>query len=182
MSRFTSFDPNAELGGATAVSFLTNINHENIEQILKKHHLDDIKLDQWYPLQSVLNVMSDISEGMDYSANFVAIGLEAGVLGTKMLPPSMANMSIAEFMVAYEQIYHTRHRGNAGYLKTEQLSDSHVRIVTCMPYPDDVCYGVFFAYARHFCPPNKRFTIVYDTDHQNRDDGGAETIYHIYIK
>ncbi len=182
MGRFQSFDPKAELSGGTALAFLININHENIENILRAHHLENIDTERWYSLQSVLNVMSDISEGFDYGSNFVAIGLAAGELGIKMLPPSMANFTVEEFFIDYEKTYLARHRnGDVGWVKTEKLDDSHFIIRTRTPYPDDVVYGVFYAYVRRFTPPGKRFVLRYDENAPRHDEGGEETILHITL-
>lgn len=182
MGRFQSFDPKAELSGATAYAFLININHENIENILRAHHLDNIDPERWYPVQSVLDVMSDISEGFDYSSNFVAIGLAAGELGLKNLPPGAEKFSIEDFFVAYEKIYLTRHRnGDAGWIKTEKAGDSHLIVHARCPYPDDVTYGVLYAYARRFTPPGKRFILRYDEHALRHDDGGEATVIHVIL-
>ncbi len=182
MGRFQSFDPNAELSGATAYAFLININHENIENILRSHHLANIDPERWYSLQSVLNVMSDISEGFDYSSNFVAIGLAAGELGIKMLPPGMGNLTVEQFLNDYEKTYLARHRnGDVGWVKTEKLDDSHFIVSARTPYPDDVVYGVFYAYVRWLTPPGKRFILRYDENAIRHDEGGEATIIHVTL-
>ncbi len=182
MSRFTAFDPGTEINGRTASALLVNINHSAIAGILKDQGFEDIQPDMWYPLQRVLDVLRAISEGENASNNLIAIGVAAGKLGAENLPPQMRNLSLGEFLVEYGKIYLLRHRnGDVGYVRTEMVDDSHVILQTRMPYPDDIGYGIFYAYARHFCPPNKYFSIHYDSSTPRRDEGGMETIYHIYI-
>lgn len=182
MKRYTTFDSNTELNGSTVLSFIININHQNIEKILKTRQLDNIDPEQWYPMQDVLDVFNDISETLNASANFVAIGVAAGEQGLQNLPPNVASMSIAEFFVFYEKVYQTRHRnGDAGYVKTEKVDDNHLIIRMKTPYPDDTMYGVFYAYARHFIPKNKHFTLQYDETLKRRENGGEETVCHLYI-
>ena len=47
--------------------------------------------------------------------------------------------------------------------------------------PDDMSYGLLYAYARRFLPPGTQFTVYYDPDIPARDYGGdrEETIIHI---
>lgn len=183
MSRFTAFDPRTEINGRTASSLFTNINHTEIEDILRRHGFEQIDPDKWYPIQSILDVLRDVSKGDNSSSNLVAIGMEAARLGIQALPPQVSHLSIGEFFIEYGKIYQLRHRsGDIGYVRTEIVDADHVILYTKMPYPDDLGYGIFFTYARHFCPKNKRFLLQYDENVARRDNGGEETLYHIYLK
>lgn len=66
MPRYQSFDPNTELNGRTVLAFITSIKHSDIKTILEKHQLDQVDPNQWYSLQLVLNVLSDISDNANF--------------------------------------------------------------------------------------------------------------------
>lgn len=182
MSRFTSFDPATEINGRSVTALVTNINHAAIATLLQEHGFAQIDPDAWYPLQRVLDVLRAVSEGSNASNNLIAIGVATGKLAAESLPPQMRHSTLDEFLIEYGKFYQLRHRnGDAGYVNTNVVDSSHIILQTRMPYPDDIGYGIFYAYARHFCPPNKYFSIHYDSSTPRRDEGGMETIYHIYI-
>ena len=112
--------------------------------------------------------------------NFVAVGMAAGELGTKNLPPDMEKMSLEEFLEAYARIWVLRHRNaDANAIKPEKVSDRHIRVTSRIPYPDDLLYGILYAYPRHFLPEGSGFVVKYDENIPRRDHGGEETVIHI---
>lgn len=184
MIRYLSFEPNVELTGRTVLAFITNIMHEDMAAILKKHDLDQIDPDSWYPLQHVLDILSELANGPNSTSNFVSIGMAAANLGIQGLPPAVQQLPLAEFFNQYEKIYQTRHRGgDAGYMRVEQPDARHIIIRAHNPYPDDINYGVIYGYTRHFLGlAGKGFTLKYDDNTPRRDQGGDETIMHIHIE
>ncbi|MBC8172012.1 MAG: hypothetical protein H7X77_10080 [Anaerolineae bacterium] len=182
MPHYQSFDPKAEIIGQTALSLITNIMHDDIAGILKRHDLEQIDPAAWYPIQSVLDVLSEISEGENASSAFVSIGMAAGKLGYDSLPDAVKQMSLGDFLVLYSKHYQSRMRnGDAGWIKVEQRNERHSVIQSCIPFPDDVFYGVFYAYARLYRPAGKGFTVKYDEQLVRHDDGGEFTTLHVLI-
>lgn len=183
MARYTSFEPNVELNGKSALAFLTNLMHDDMAPILAKHGLAQISPDEWYPIQSVLNLLSEIADHLDSTSSFVSIGIAAANQGIAALPPAIQNMPLADFFVQYEKIYQTRHRGgDSGYMLVEQPNEHHIVIHACNPYPDDLNYGVIYGYTRHFLnKAGKGFVLRYDESLPRREDGAHETVLHIII-
>lgn len=183
MTRYTSFEPTVELNGKTALAFLTNLMHDDMLPILDKYGLAHISPDEWYPIQSVLNVLSEIAQQLDSTSSFVSIGIAAANHGIQTLPPAAQDMPVATFFEQYEKIYQTRHRGgDSGYMQVEQRSDHHIIIRAHNPYPDDLNYGVIYGYTRHFLnKAGKGFVLKYDESAPRREQGGHETILHIVI-
>lgn len=179
MSRYIAFDPNTEVIGAYVLSFTTNLNHTDMQDLVKKHGLDEIDPQGWYPQQPVLDLMSDIMDANNATTNLIAVGMAVAEQGYKLLPDHMRSMSLLEFFSTYEQIYPQRHRnGDVGYMKIEKIDDHHIKIHIKTAYPDDAFYGIFYGYARQFSK-GKGFMVAFDETVQRRDEGGDETVIRV---
>lgn len=177
MPKYTC-DPRVELTGQTVLSLVQNIQHQDIEPILKKHNLNSVDPNAWYFLQDVLNVLSDVSDTEDAMTNFISIGIAAVEVG--YIPPEMQSMTVAEFLTAYGKIYQIRHRGgDPGSVTIETVSPNHLKLILKIPYPDDVFYGIMYAYTRRFRPAGAKFLVRYDDTVPRREEGGEATILHI---
>ncbi|MDX1993035.1 MAG: hypothetical protein SF029_11625 [bacterium] len=173
-------DPNIELNGITTMAFIRNVQHAEIAPILQKHRMDTIDPNAWYPLQDVLNVLSDVSQTGDSMSNFVSLGMAAVQMQFQAAPQQLEGLTLADLLLRYPQVYQARHRGgSAGTISVEQPEQKHIIIRMDIPYPDDVFYGVFYAYARGLLPKGTSFTVKYDPRIPRREEGGSETIIHI---
>jgi hypothetical protein len=183
MPHYQAFDPRAEMTGLSVLSFTRSILHEDIAAILKRRHLDNIDSQAWYPVQSLLDVFSEISEVSNTSSIFISIGVAAAQLGLEALPPAMKTLSLPEFFVQYEAVWASRHRnGDGGSVTCTQVDDHHLILTVKTPYPDDVFYGAIYAYTRYFCPQDKVFSLSYDKTVPTRDNGGDETLIHVQLQ
>ncbi len=181
MISYPPFDPNAELNGSTTQSLIKNINYNGIENILIKHHLNAIDPTQWYHLQSVLDVLAEISDNINGTENLVAIGMAAARIALANIPAALANLTLEQWLRTYcETIYPTRQRnGYCGEMSLRTESANHMILTMYSPYPDDLMYGLFYSYIKHFTPPGMRFVLRYDETSLRRGQGGPHTIYHI---
>jgi hypothetical protein len=169
-----------EVNGQSALALIININHDQMKEILENHGLDQIDPEQWYPLQQILDVFNELSERAGAMFNFVAVGKAAGELGAENLPPEMAKLSLAEFLEVYGRVWVSRHRNAApDSITTEKVDDRHIKVISKVPYPDDLVYGIMYAYPRYFLPEGAGFVVKYDENIPRRDQGGEETVIHI---
>ncbi len=183
MRQYQSFDPNAELIGVTAQGLVTSILHDDIADILERRGLSKIDPQQWYRVQQLLDVFNDVAKGGDASSMFVSIGMAAAEIGFDNMPAERKVMPISTFFSNYDAIWQSRHRnGDVGHVKYEQLSDDHIVLTVRSPYPDDMFYGAFYTYTRHFCPADRQFTVSYDPKITAQDQGGQETVIHIMLR
>jgi hypothetical protein len=183
MPLYQSFDPNAEIVGTTVSGFTKSVLYEDLTGVLKRHNLDNIDPTQWYPVQNLLNVYNDMAVKGNTSSVFVSLGMAAVQVSLDHMPAAMKSLTLAQFLSNYDSVWQSRHRGgDVGYVRFEQVNDNHFVMTFKSPYPDDIFYGAFYAYARHFCPRNKRFSVSYDTNHPRRDRGGEETVIHIRLE
>jgi hypothetical protein len=174
---FTSYDPDAKVIGQNALSFIQNVNSDDILPILKKYGLSQIDPGTWYPLQQWLNVLSEISEQNNAMFNMVAIG--AAISETAILPPGAENLSLEQILFAINDVYQMQHQGNVGHIATEKVSDTHIKLTVCVPYPDDLEYGTTYGFVRRFLPSSDSFNVFYDADTLRHDEGGDCTVIHV---
>lgn len=180
MPRFQAFSDDSEVIGQNMLALIQNTRKEDIQPYLDKYGIATIDPDQWYPLQTWLNVLGDMYDAHpgQASSNFVSIGME--VAQTAVFPPEFDELSLQDIMLGWNDAYKLNNRGSdVGEMITEIVSDHHIKMVCRIPYPDDFNYGVFYGTARRFLPPGTDFTVSYDEDEPPREQGGNVTIYHI---
>lgn len=177
MSKYTSFDPNAEIIGQNLMAFINCVQHESIAPILDKHNLANIEAENWYPLQAWLDVLSDISEQGSAMFDFVSIGM--AISESAVLPPEVDQLPFEVFILGLNDAYQMQHRnGDVGSIEVEKVEDRHVKITVQVPYPDDLEYGAAYGFARRFLG-GTHFTVKYDKDQTPREKGGEDTVIHI---
>jgi len=166
------------LTGQTVRALFENTQQNSVRPYLEQHNLLDADANKWYPLQAVLDILSDLSEQGDAMFNFVAIGMAAADLSP--LTPQAKAMALEQFLLAYPTIYQQRHRdGDPGRVQAEKVADNHIVMRLETPYPDDIMYGLLYGFARRFMPAGKMVRVTYDDDAPRREQGGPATILHV---
>jgi hypothetical protein len=174
-------DPNLEVIGQQAIALFNNIRSTEIRPVLVKHGLASIDPAQWYPLQSLLDVLSELSEEPDYSANFVSIGL--AMADAADLPPESRGAPLEEFLMRLNAGYQAWHRGGeTGIIEVQKLADTHFQLINLIAtaYPDDMVYGLVYGFVRRLLPQGTPFTVRYnESGGPRRDNGGDFTVLDI---
>lgn len=184
MPRRLSCDPSAEIFGGSVLALIKMMNYDEIVDVLEKHHLTEVDPDQWYPLQLTLDIISEVADRPNAPVNLVSLGMMAAELGIQRLPPEKLTLTVEEALRLYgDEIYPARHRGgDVGKIWVEHVDDSHCIVHAQVPYPADQVYGIMYGYARHFRPEGKSVVLEYDPDLPRHDEGGDETLIHVYIQ
>ena len=170
--------PNVEVIGASVLSFVENVQSNEIHPYLEKYGLTDIDPHKWYPLQDWLNVINDMAEKENLSSTLVAIGMK--IYQTIELPPEVENSTFAEILMGWDNAYQAQHRGgDVGEVLVEPLEDNHYKATINIPYPSDMIYGVAYGMGRRFLPDGTHFVVKYDPDSPRWEDGGDKTVLHI---
>ncbi len=149
--------------GAVLLPFINNLQIEMIRPILKKHNLTQIVPDQWYALQSWLNVLKEIATQDGAMFDFVAIGMAVGQMA--QLPPGAdQNPFETFFLEVYPQAYLMQFRNTPpGSVSTEKVADKHILFKIDNPFPPDLVYGTIYAFARRFMTPKFiPYTVTFD--------------------
>jgi hypothetical protein len=180
MTKYQAFDPNTEIIGQNVLGFLECVNKDRVRPFLEKHGLTDIQPDAWYPLQTWLDVLSDMSEQAGGGAMMDYVGIGMKIAETAVYPPEYAGMSFEDILMQSDATYQMQHRGGyVGEQSTEKVGEGRLVLRLKTPYPDDLAYGVVYGQARQFLPPGTDFTIAYDEDAPRFDQGGDWTYIHI---
>lgn len=171
-------DPNVEIIGASVISVTDNMQIEEVQPYLKRHGLEHVEVDKWYPAQSWLSVMNDLRAQTNFTQNAVAIGL--AVAENVWMPPEMQNASMEDIVLQWGNIYDMQHRGgDIGFIKTEKLGPKHIRTTHQHPYPDELTYGIGYGFCRRFAK-GESFTVQYlDMDYRMDKGDAPQTIIDI---
>jgi hypothetical protein len=171
-------DPNAEIIGQNVLAFVQNLRAEEVQPFLKKHGLENVDPEKWYPLQDWLNVLNDIQREGEAMSDFVGIGM--AIAETAPLPPETEGMNLEQFFGLLNPSYQMQHRsGDVGKIESEKVGDKHIKVTVDVPYPDDLEYGTAYGFAKRFLPKGTRFVVKYDEKQTRKDHGGENTIIHV---
>jgi hypothetical protein len=179
--RTLTCSPGAETLGLLLGGFSDNIQGAETRPILEKHGFFNLQPFEWYPVQMLLDALNELAESPNTMPNFVAIGMTIGE-GVP-LPPEMANPTLEDVLMIWNNLYQALHRSaDVGGIKIEKVSDTYFKTIQSVVYPDDMSYGVLYAYGRRFLPPETPFIVFYDPDVTPRDQGGSGEATYINIK
>jgi hypothetical protein len=176
-------DPETEIVGTIVSAFTKSLLHEDIAGILQRHQLDNIDPNEWYRVQRLLDVFNEVVSEGNTSSVFVSLGMAAAQVALDNMPPALKTLPMNLFFANYDAVWQSRHRnGDVGHVKFEQVDENHIKMSFNSPYPNDIFYGAFYTYARHYCPPNKRFTVAYERIIPILEERGQEAIIHIRLE
>ncbi len=168
-------EQHVEIIGATLSSLLENLRADEIRPYLKKHGLEHIDPEKWYPAALWLAVFEDLKQETNAVSNMVAVGMS--IANKVILPPELEEATAPEILTAWGHIYDIQHRGaDAGKITTEKISDNEYQVVLSTLYPDDLEYGVAYGFVKRFSPPGTAFSISYANESDRRARGGDVTI------
>ncbi len=166
--------------GQNLRAFTDNLLGSNTEPIMRKHGMVNLDPNTWYPLHKLLDAINELAETPNHTLNFVAIGMMVGEIIP--FPPEYGEPTLENVIHHWDDLYQGLHRnGYVGGIRYEKVGKRHDKTMHSTTYPDDMSYGLLYAYARRFLPPGTQFTVYYDPDIPARDYGGdrEETIIHI---
>lgn len=173
--------PGAETVGMMLHSFSENLQGEFTAPIMSKHGFDDIEPQKWYPVQMLFDALNEISAMEGSMFNMTAIGMKVGA-GVPV-PPELGEPTLEKVVMIWNDLYQMLHRGaDLGCIRARKINDKHLITIHSDPYPDDMSYGILYAYARRFLPKGTHFTVRFDTEVLARDHGGTGDITIIHVE
>ncbi len=167
-------DPATELNGQVYLAYVNNIEADIILPIFKAHNMpttaEEVDPNGWYPLQPLLEVLKEISEGDNATANMVAIGIKIAEFG---LDPADLHQGNLGFVLEHweEHMYSAIRNGDVGRITTEKVNDTFYKVTQQNLFHDDLCYGLAYGFARNYLPRGTSFRVSYE-DYNNRIDRG----------
>jgi hypothetical protein len=193
MTQFVAFDAKTEVLGAVISVYSLALGPE-AQPLLKQHSLDFLDPDQWYPQQTLLNVLRDAAEG-DLKAMFdlVRTGMKVPEMSLKRLDLSEFEKLImsmygecnpftllqaaftSDLPMGYSNVHRNGYPGKYELTRTGQHA-ANVRIET--PYPCDFDYGVIWGDIRTFFASKLTFTVRH-AEGPCRQKGSDACVYQI---
>lgn len=173
--------PGTETLGLLLNSWYDNLQGDEVRPIMEKHGMVNLEPHTWYPVQMLLDATNEIAERFNMTPNFVAIGMKIGQ--EVPIPPGMENPTLEEVLMIWDDLYQGLHRGgDVGGIKIVKVSDTYFKTIQSGIYPDDMSYGVLYAYGQRFLPRGTSFDVFYDPDVTPRDQGGTGEATYINIE
>jgi hypothetical protein len=172
---------NVELIGFMTMAFISNLQSSETLPVFQKHGLGSVEPDGWYRATTFMDAMNELAEHENLSSNLIAIGMQVGK--TVPVPPDDPNPTLEIMLYGWDEAYsslHRNHNGNIGSIVAEKVTDKHYKTTHTHLYPDDMSYGIAYAYARRFLPKGASFKVYYEPNVRRLDEGGGKsTIIHI---
>ena len=161
-------DPSVEISGHTLTAYISGTHTDIILRIFKKYGLEDIQPEKWYPLQPLLSALYEIGTHPDASSSLVSIGVKIAEYGVE--PPDLKSARLAMVLEGWEKhLYANVRNGDVGHVITEKINPTYYRITHQNVFPDDLCYGLAYGFARAHLPIGSNFKVWYE-DYQHRID------------
>ncbi|MCS6872871.1 MAG: hypothetical protein NZ571_15600 [Anaerolineae bacterium] len=154
--RYVAFEPNTEVLGIMLEGTIAFMEREGLALLLRKHGLEQVAPDQWYPLQRVLDLFTDLSNNPSGTSDMVAIGMKVGEVF--QFPPEVTTLEQAlELADAMNRAVYRN--GDPGTIRAEKLGERHYRLHVHLPFPQDLHYGIWWAVAKRLVPDMRTLRI-----------------------
>jgi hypothetical protein len=184
MPQYKSFAPDARVSGRMVLAFVGCVEYRSINPYLSNHGFlgrqgfQKVDPKGWYYLQDWLDLLSAITEREDEASplrDFFGIG--RGMIVTLNLHETVAYYPLFETIHTFTYLYDELHRGDAGSITVKRISHEVLQVVSCIPYPDDLLFGLLTEAAESH--DASRYPVQINPDTPGRDAGGELTIYDI---
>jgi hypothetical protein len=173
--------PELEVLGINLVAFADNLQGSETSPIIEKYGLTNADPQGWYPTLNLLNALNEIATKANVATNMTAIGMKIG--GMVPMPPGLENATLEQALSVWDGAYQYLHRGaDCGRIDIEKVNDHCFKTIHSVVYPDDMSYGILYAYGKRFLPPKTHFSVFYDPEVKARDYGGTGDATYINIK
>jgi hypothetical protein len=153
--------PGCETIGQGILIFFENMEKDAIrpflEAAMRKHGIQEIKVDAWYPVQFTLDLLRALEESESGMFNQVAVGM--AIMGSFPYSPEVKTIpdAVNGVSVLYTQAIRN-YDPSEGY-DIRQIDANHLRVTDNTPWPHDLLYGYFYSIAQRFCPKGMQFKL-----------------------
>lgn len=166
------YAPNGEVHGSGLRALVHHLRNSATLPVIKAHGFDQIDPEEWYPVDSVIEVFVAWNNAPGGMENLISIGMS--IIDLAEHPPEVAKAPLMDQLKMVDAMHKATHRGDVGGWHIEQLSPTCVRYTTDAIWPDDLLYGFLYALARKAL--DRHFVLEYDPENPNRDFGGENTV------
>jgi hypothetical protein len=158
MRKFVTSTPKSEVLGQLFLIFFNNLADAEIKPLLKKHNLERIEPERWYPQQVMFDVFREIHDKTsNVTDNLVAVGMKA--VEAAAAPPGICSVESALGMLQVIHDLNVRNGVEGEGFPVKILGKGHAHVTNNTPYPDDAFYGYLWGLVRRFVLPGRSFTV-----------------------
>ena len=170
---FVAPSPDSEVLGQLYLAFIQNLRAEEIQPILKKHGMEDMRGDQWYPVQTILDIYKDIIDGREnVNDELVAIGMKG--VDTVPFPPEIHDIPSAINYIDQSSKLYSRNIPDDYGFHTIVVGKKHLHVIKNHPHPTASGYGLIWAVVNRFKGADEVFTV-----NTFPDEVGKPTIFDV---
>lgn len=145
--------PDAKIIGRSFTAFIDNVSSDQLQPIVDKFKIDELDLDQFYPVQLYLDIVAEV-EAQIGSNGLTAVGMS--IIDKASFPP-LDGLEAA--LNSLHPVYDNDHRNAGEGWRTEYTGEKEALVYLLNPYPLNFCYGVVYALTRRFCPDDHDFDV-----------------------
>ena len=149
--------PEAEYLGALLLSLTQNLRAEVMQPLLAAHQLEHIEPDKWYPQGPFMNVLREIERRFTFE-ELVAVGVS--ISQQVPLPPEVNSIEACLTLLDFGHQSTSRNIHPEEGIIVEKVSPTHFRVVSNVPAPPFMAYGVIWGYVRRFKKKNESPTLI----------------------
>ena len=122
--------------------------------------LTDIRPDEWYPHQRILNLLRDLQDPQyRVAGSLVSLGIK--IMEMTNLPPRVDSIPAVLNLLGIMYGLHHRNIREVGW-STRKIGPGHIRVLHDSPYPEDLAYGVVWGAVNRFRPCECSFMVAQD--------------------
>jgi len=158
MRKFVTSTPQSEVLGQLFLMFFTNFVESEVRPLLRKHNLEQIEPEKWYPQQIMFDIFKEIHDKTaNFSDNLVAVGMKA--VEVAATPPGVGSVESALGMLQVVHDLNVRNGVAGEGFPVKILGKGLAHVTNHTPYPDDAFYGYLWGLVRRFVLPGRSFTV-----------------------
>jgi hypothetical protein len=153
--QFVAPSPEAQVVGYGLTSFFQSLYADDISSILGKYGFSEFVSDQWYSIQTILDILKTICESdSNVTEKLVALGIS--MVG--YLPDGYSVLG------ALEQVYSlmqqtTRNVPENYGTSVVTVGAKHLRVFSNSPFPDESTYGYLWGIVNRYKPAHDVFVV-----------------------
>ncbi len=178
MTQFMAFDPESKIWGRGISVFMTACQAQGIDAdyYLNKYGLAETNVDEWWPFQIALDILSEMRVREGNFMGLIAVGRTVPLF---MSWPDEIDTVEKVFLTSNMNILlQTAHQGHVGKYVCESIGPQHIRVASYTAYPSDFEYGLMYGFAQRFLPQDAPI-VVYRSFSPSRLRGDDHCVFDV---
>jgi len=170
-------DLDYEVRGSAFLALWRAIGNVQITPCFEKFGISKVDPNGFYPMQCLHELIRQVEASTGGVIDFVNIGIKQ--VEAAKLPDGVGQLTVIDRIKKLNDAFALNvHGESTDRFRVEVVSPNHVQVAISKDIPDDIFYGILYAYMRRVAN-HVTFTVQYDEHIKRQDFGGPETVMHI---